>query len=65
MKVPAAVVAGNLVAGQAPSAIDLAPWRRGILTLLFLTTTICNLDRIVLAVLIPVIRARPDFSDRG
>src|SRR5579864_838621 len=45
-------------------ALDLSPWRWRVLALLFFATTINYLDRIVLAVLIPVIRKDLAFSDR-
>lgn len=45
--------------GQRPS-----PWRWWVLSLLFFATTINYLDRIVLAVLAPVIRADLHFSDQ-
>jgi MFS transporter, ACS family, hexuronate transporter len=51
----------------APAKNQSAPgrnWRWSLVALLFFATTINYLDRIVLAVLIPVIRKDLGFSDR-
>jgi ACS family hexuronate transporter-like MFS transporter len=54
------------LASSPPRASDqhLSPWRWRIVALLFFATTINYLDRIALAVLIPVIRADLRFTDR-
>jgi ACS family hexuronate transporter-like MFS transporter len=57
-------IQSTLTAAGASRASGPSPWRWRLLTLLFFATTINYLDRIVLAVLIPVIRKDLAFSDR-